>query len=71
MRHTFSYQLAQWKRAALLKDDERAAIRFDGRSGRTVEQIADTYNVPSDFVRALCGWRSVHDDEATAATRLG
>lgn len=45
-----------WKEAALMKDRTRRAIRDRRRAGEDVRSLADDYDVPAEFIRALGEW---------------
>lgn len=65
MKHTPAELFKQWKRAALMRDRARAAIRERRRAGESVLDLVLDYNVPGEFVRSLCDWQLFGDDTAS------
>ena len=59
-------RLRRWRNAALLKDRTRRAIRDRKRAGESVDDLADDYYVPSEFVEAICSWELFGDDSDRA-----
>lgn len=53
-----------WKRAALLKERTRTAIRERVRNGESSATVADDYGVPVAFVELISSWQ-LNDMEAS------
>jgi hypothetical protein len=56
--------LDRWRRAALLKDRTRRAIRERVSAGEAARLVARDYAVPLPFVRTLCAWQLFGDRHA-------
>lgn len=54
--------LEAWKRAALLKDRTRRAIRDRVRAGEQARSIAKDYDVPVTFVQHMKNWQLFEED---------
>lgn len=63
MRHTPAQLFTQWKRAALIKDRTRRAIRDRRQAGESLVSMARDYDVPVEFIRALCDWQLFGDED--------
>jgi hypothetical protein len=61
MKHTAAELFKQWKRAALLKERTRVAIRERRKSGDIVSDLSSDFDVPEEFIRALCAWEMFKD----------
>jgi hypothetical protein len=57
----------RWKRAALLKDRTRRAIRDRHSAGESIADLARDYGVPKAFVAALCAWQLFGDKSGRGA----
>jgi hypothetical protein len=64
------YRESPWRRAALLLDRERRAIRDRARAGEPSAEIAQDYGVRVEFVEFLAAWQLSEEPIATCPDML-